>query len=130
MPPPLAFPIIWTTIGLLRTVSSVLLFRHMGFQLVQTPILALMLHLSIGDTWNTINNVEKRLGAAVPGVFCVWLSVVTAVTLYYKAYSTAGLVLLPSAVWISVANVLVFTIWKINGREPLYPYIKQTKAVW
>ena len=32
----------------------------------------LVLHLCIGDTWNTVNNVERRTGAAVPGVVLVW----------------------------------------------------------
>lgn len=31
----------------------------------------MVLHLSVGDTWNHINNVEKRLGVAVPVVFLV-----------------------------------------------------------
>lgn len=30
-------------------------------------------------------------------------------------------VLAPSAVWISIAVVLVTNIWWINGKEPLYP---------
>jgi tryptophan-rich sensory protein len=46
---------------------------------------------------------------------------VAAVRAYYKFVPLAGLVLLPSAVWISVANVLVYSIWALNGKEPLYP---------
>lgn len=37
----------------------------------------MVFHLSVGDTWNHINNVEKRLGVAVPVVFIV-VSVVIA----------------------------------------------------
>ena len=42
-----------------------------GNKLVTEPIAAMVLHLSVGDTWNHINNVEKRLGVAVPVVFLV-----------------------------------------------------------
>lgn len=120
MPPPFVFPIVWTTIAVLRTVSSSIIFENSG-SLLARPLLFFYLHLCVGDVWNTINNVEKRLGAAVPGVFAVWLSVVAAVRAYYKFVPLAGLVLLPSAVWISIANVLVCSIWALNGKEPLYP---------
>lgn len=47
------------------------MFEALGGKLVTTPIAAMVLHLSVGDTWNHINNVEKRLGVAVPVVFLV-----------------------------------------------------------
>ncbi len=56
------------------------------------------------------------------GVFLVWLSVVNAVRLYNQTLPLAAKVLLPSAVWISIANVLVFSIWRLNGSEPFYPH--------
>jgi len=34
----------------------------------------MFLHLAVGDTWNNINNVEKKLGTAVLGVGAVVLS--------------------------------------------------------
>jgi hypothetical protein len=42
--------------------------------------------------WNTINNVEKRAGTSVPGAMVVWMSVVAAVTAYYRTLPLAGLV--------------------------------------
>lgn len=121
MPPPKVFPFIWITIGVLRAVSSTMVFEALGGKLVTTPIAAMVLHLSVGDTWNHINNVEKRLGVAVPVVFLVWLSVAHAAFRYYQALPKAGLVLLPSVVWIAVANLLVQSIWRLNGKESLYP---------
>jgi tryptophan-rich sensory protein len=47
MPPPRAFPVIWITIGVLRTISSSLIYTHTG-SLLSKPLLAIMLHLSIG----------------------------------------------------------------------------------
>ena len=72
-PPPKAFPLIWTTIAFLRTISSYLVYQTSG--LMSKPILAMMAHLSIGDTWNTINNVERRMGTAALGVQFVMASV-------------------------------------------------------
>ncbi|CAM9800716.1 unnamed protein product [Ectocarpus sp. 6 AP-2014] len=123
MPPIKAFPVIWITIGVLRALSTAMasVWEALGGNLVATPIAAMVLHLSVGDTWNHINNVEKKLGVAVSGVFLVWLSVANAVYRYYQVLPKAGLVLLPSLLWISVANLLVQSIWRLNGKEPLYP---------
>lgn len=113
-PPPLAFPVIWSTIALLRTFSTVFIFQTTGTLLCK-PIFALMMHLSIGDTWNTINNVEKRLGTAVLGVSFVWASALYATKLYYETLPLAGKILFPSCVWLSVASLLVYSIWRMNS---------------
>ena len=60
-----------------RRYSSTLVWEAQG-HLLDPTLLALVLHLAVGDTWNTVNNVERRMGAAVPGVVCVWGSVVFA----------------------------------------------------
>jgi len=54
------------------------------------------------------------------------LSVYNVVFRYYRASATAGFLIAPSALWISVAAFLVYTIWKINpgpdGKcEPMLP---------
>jgi tryptophan-rich sensory protein len=123
-PPAKAFPIIWISIGVLRTIASSLVYETTN-TLLCPAIYALFLHLSIGDTWNTLTNVEDRQGASVPGVFCVWLSVINAVREYNLVLPLAAKVLAPSAVWITIANVLVFSIWRLNGSEPLYPFRKR-----
>lgn len=67
-PPAKAFPVIWISIGVLRTIASSLIYETTGTLLCE-PLYALFLHLSIGDTWNTIANKEDRTGAAVPGTY-------------------------------------------------------------
>jgi tryptophan-rich sensory protein len=114
-PAPRAFPIIWSTIALLRTVSSILVWKVTG-SLSCAPILFFVAHLAIGDTWNTINNVEKRLGTAVLGVQFVYLSVLIATQQYYQISPKAAYVLAPSAIWLSIANFLVFSIWRLNSQ--------------
>lgn len=98
--------------------------------LLNPVLLCIMLHLSIGDTWNCVNNVERRLGAAVPGVACVWASVLFAATQYSAVSPLAGQLLGLTAVWITVAGLLVADTWRINSAEqggewegePLFPY--------
>ena len=135
-PPGVTFPIMWVLIvAPLRAYASTLVLAAHGGAFLDPAVLALMLHLSIGDTWNTINNAERRLGAAVPGVFCVWLSVINAARVYGEADPTAGLCLAATSVWITVAGLLIFDTYRVNnadGDEPLYPYVGQasTKFAW
>jgi len=129
MPPPLTFPIVWTSIGVLRTIASVLIWESLNRTLVAVPLAAMMLHLSIGDTWNTINNKEQRKGTAVIGVGFVWMSAVAVTYLYFQTYRVAGMVLAPSVVWLSIASCLVYSIWALNGREGMIPMTKKKEML-
>ncbi|MEM6255868.1 MAG: tryptophan-rich sensory protein [Cyanobacteria bacterium P01_D01_bin.156] len=121
-PPPLAFPIIWMSIGVLRVISSYLVWRTMGQEYVSLALILFMAHLSLGDTWNTIFTVEGRLGAAVPVVVLGPLvSSVIVVFAYWNVVSLAGQLLLPMMIWLGVASALVVAIWRLNGSEPWYP---------
>lgn len=60
MPPPKVFPIVWISIAFLRAISSVLVWEASGRDLLALPLVAFLLHLSIGDTWNHITNVKKQ----------------------------------------------------------------------
>eukprot|EP00621_Florenciella_sp_RCC1693_P001438 CAMPEP_0182545920 /NCGR_PEP_ID=MMETSP1323-20130603/35243_1 /TAXON_ID=236787 /ORGANISM="Florenciella parvula, Strain RCC1693" /LENGTH=216 /DNA_ID=CAMNT_0024757105 /DNA_START=13 /DNA_END=663 /DNA_ORIENTATION=- len=127
-PPGIAFPFIWGTITVLRGVSSAVAFS--STQTFFTPAFAAMLlHLSIGDTWNTITNIEKRLGVSAVVAYLVAASVYTTTYLYYLASPLAGYLLAPSALWLTVATSLCTAIWRINSPlQPLYPVPSDNKA--
>ncbi|WP_414754096.1 TspO/MBR family protein [Anabaena sp. CCY 9910] len=121
-PPPLAFPIVWMIIAVLRVISSVLVWQQMNHQFLVIPFILFVVHLALGDTWNTIFTVERRLGAAVPVVILgPWLSAVVVTAIYWQTSPVAGMILSFSCVWLTVAAALVLRIWQLNGSEPLYP---------
>ncbi|MEH2166032.1 MAG: TspO/MBR family protein [Nostoc sp.] len=121
-PPPLVFPIVWMIIAVLRVISSVLVWQQMNHQFLVLPLILFVVNLALGDTWNTIFTVERRLGAAVPVVILgPWLSAVVVTAIYWQTNPIAGMTLSFSCVWLTIAAVLVFRIWQLNGSEPLYP---------
>ena len=121
-PPGIAFPFIWLTISVLRASSSTLIWRTCGKTLFSFPLLVLVAHLCIGDTWNCITNIEQRLGFSALTVLIVLASVYSEVAVYFTTLPLAGYLLAPSAVWISIATVLTWTIWRMNEpNEPLLP---------
>jgi translocator protein len=137
-PPGVVFPIMWLLIiAPLRAVASSMIYASTKCY-ANTAILTLMLHLSIGDVWNTINNVEKRYGVSVVGVLCVWLSKAYAAYQYYQIVPLAGKLLALPLIWLSIASSLIAATWRLNpdpntGKpEPLFPTVgdKKTKLVW
>ena len=68
-------------------------------------------------------------GAAVPGVACVLASACFAATQFYSVSEKAGSLLGLTAVWITVAGLLIADTWRIKAAEagskwegePLFP---------
>jgi benzodiazapine receptor len=126
-PPGVFFPIMWLLIiGPIRAYSASLVYETTG-SYACAAILAFMLHLTVGDIWNTVNNVEKRVGASAGGVLFVLLSAINAAYQYYQAEPFAGNMLGLTIVWLSIAASLVNAIRLLNPDkatgeiEALYP---------
>jgi tryptophan-rich sensory protein len=141
-PPGFVFPIVWLLIiGPIRAVSSSMVYS-VTHQYSCIPLLCLMLHLSIGDIWNTINNIERRYGTSVIGVGLVWLSAAFAAYQYSLVNPLAGKLLSLPLVWLSIASSLIIRTWQLNPSpttgqpEPLLPTKNKdddgtiTKLVW
>merc|ERR1719491_971996 len=99
--------------------------------------MAFILHLTLGDVWNTINNAEQRYGAAVVGVSGVVLSAAYAATQYAAVDPFAGQLLGGTCLWLVTAAALITDTWRLNPdangeKVPLYP-IKgeaETSFLW
>ena len=132
-PPGVVFPIMWLLIiGPLRAYSSTLVVQANEGLFCTPATLALIFHVTCGDIWNTINNTEKRYGAAVVGVLTVWASAVFAATQYFAVDPLAGKCLGATVIWLTIASALITDTWRLNPsadgkKDPLYP-TKETSA--
>lgn len=135
-PPGIVFPIMWVLlIGPARAYSSSLVFQANGGHLFDPALLSIALHLTVGDIWNTINNTEKRYGAAVVGVLCVVASAAFAATQFYQADPLAGQILGATLLWLTTASALITDTWRLNPnangqRDPLYPVKGETQTTF
>ena len=126
-PPGFIFPIMWLLIiGPIRAYSSSLIVEANAGIFCTPETMALIFHLTIGDIWNTINNTEKRYGAAVVGVLGVVLSAAYASLQYYHVLPLAGKLLGATLLWLVTASALITDTWRLNpnadgNRDPLYP---------
>lgn len=114
-PPGVVFPIVWLLlIGPLRAYTTSMIYSATGGQYASFAILSLMFHLSIGDVWNTINNVERRYGTSVLGIICVYFSAAFAAFSYYQVLPLAGQLLSLKMIWLTIASSLIIQTWRIN----------------
>jgi len=114
-PPGFIFPIVWLLlIGPLRAATTALIYSVNGGVYASAAILSLMLHLSIGDIWNTINNVERRYGTSVLGICFVYVSAAFAAFQYYQVMPLAGQLLALKLIWLTIASSLIVATWTLN----------------
>jgi tryptophan-rich sensory protein len=77
---------------------------------------------TICDTWQYINNTQARLGIAALWItVLIWTSALATAASYYSAVPAAGWLLAPLLLWLTVAAALSWSIWALNGRQPLLP---------
>ena len=90
-PPGIFFPIMWCLIITpLRALSSVAVHNATGGVAAVETTKWLVLHLCVGDVWNTINNVEGRLGTSALLVPLVVFSALNAGRQYAAVSAKAG----------------------------------------
>lgn len=127
-PPGIAFAIGWPllTFGC-RAFAGAMVVQAMGGIYATPAIMSLMFHFCIGTLWNTVNNVERRLGVSVILLYGLWLSKAFAAFQFYKVTPLAGKLMAATLTWITAACALETRTWQINPDpdtnklEPLLP---------
>jgi len=121
-PPNFIFPLVWTPLKFFQALATVMVWREMRRDALRIPMLAFFLQACLGDLWNYVFFQNKYIGAGVVVILSLLASVFYTIYEYYHAYEPAGLLLIPTAVWLIVASALNIHIWVLNGKEALYPY--------
>merc|ERR1719162_1087711 len=127
-PPGIAFVFGWPllTFGL-RAITGAMIVEASGGRYATPALMSLMLHLVVGDLWNTVNNVEDRLGFSVVLIYLLWLTKAFAALQFTKVQPLAGKLLAVTLTWLTAAVALLTRTWQINpdpltGKlEPLLP---------
>jgi translocator protein len=126
-PPGVVFALMWPlfVFGLRATTAAMVLAETGKFA---TPaIMMLMAHLSVGNLWNTVNNIERRLGPSVILLYALAFTKAATALVFYKVTPLAGKLLALTMTWLTAAAVLETQTWRINPdpdtgkKEPLYP---------
>jgi tryptophan-rich sensory protein len=126
-PPGYVFAIMWPlfVFGTRAVTAATVVSKTSRY--ADPAIMALMLHLCVANLWNTVNNVERRLGVSVIVLYALWITKAYAAVRFHRVDAVAGRLLASTLTWLTAAAALETNTWLINPDpdtgepEPLYP---------
>jgi len=81
------------------------------------PLLAYCTHLSLGDAWNKVFFGLECTGRGLAVIFTFWSALWFCAYLFGRKDRIAGLLLLPTCLWVTVATILNWSIYRLNRQE-------------
>lgn len=109
------FPTVWTPLYLMIAASGWLVWREAGVAGAFVPLLVYLLQLALNAGWSAIFFGLRRPGLAFAEVLLLWVSIALNIALFWPISTTAALLLVPYLVWVSIASVLNFQVWRLNA---------------
>jgi tryptophan-rich sensory protein len=88
-----------------------------GARLLLVPLLAYCAHLSLGDAWNKVFFGTVSTGRGLVVICAFWSVLWLSAYLFYHADPYAGLLLLPTCLWVTVAASLNWSIYLLNSER-------------
>lgn len=115
-PPPIAFPIVWTTLYADVAVTSARAIDALEGDARSAYVRALAVNLVLNAGWSWVFFRAHRVGGAVLAAGVLAASSVDLARRTWHAEPRAGLALVPYAGWCTFATVLSAAIWRRNRR--------------
>jgi tryptophan-rich sensory protein len=117
-PPGWIFPIMWLIVSKptqFIAVSKLIATQSKnGVDYPNLPLLAYCTHLALGDAWNKVFFGLQCTGRGLAVILTFWSVLWTCVYLFYQVDETAGLFLVPTGLWVTVAAALNWSIYFQN----------------
>jgi tryptophan-rich sensory protein len=115
-PPDWAFGPIWTVILALVAIAGALAWRDAGAGGKRPLVFAvLVINGALHIAWSWIFFRLRRPDWALIEVVLLWLSVLSLIAVLGRVSQTAGWLLVPYILWVSVAAFLNYRIVQLNG---------------
>lgn len=111
-PPPIAFPIVWTTLYVLMSVAAArVAWKDVGGH----AIAFWALQIALNTLWTPVFFGANKVGAALVVIVLLWLAIAATTWLFFTIDRIAGALMVPYLAWVSLATALNFSIWRLNA---------------
>lgn len=121
-PPPIVFPIVWSTLYFLMGLSLAMVCSAWGARYQLPAIMAFVLQFLLNLAWSPVFFAAHEITAAFVVILLMDLAAVLTIWLFFKVRRTAALLLLPYLAWILFATLLTWQVLQLNpdldGKEP------------
>lgn len=109
------FPTVWTPLYVMIAASGWLVWREAGVAGALLPLVVYVLQLSLNAGWSAIFFGLRKPGLAFAEVVLLWVAVALNIALFWPISATAALLLVPYLVWVTIASVLNYQVWRMNA---------------
>lgn len=114
-PPAWAFGPIWTTLYILMGIALFLVWRKGLFrQDVKIAIAVFGIQLILNFFWTIIFFGFRSITGGLIEIIFLWIAILVNIILFYRISKTAGLLLVPYIIWVTIASYLNYTVYLLN----------------
>jgi len=109
-----AFPLAWTTIFFLGSVSALLAYNKSLGSLRVVIVALFLVNAVLNVLWSLLFFKLHLIGPAFMEMLLLEASVIMLITVIWRVSKTASWLLVPYAVWVAFAVYLTFEIMRLN----------------
>lgn len=113
-PPSFVLAPVWTALYILMAGAAWLVWRQAGFKEARVALGLSLLQLILNGAWPWLFFGLHRPGLAAGEIVGLWLAVFLTILAFSRHSLTAGLLLVPYLLWLTIAVVLNVLIWQLN----------------
>ena len=114
-PPSWLFGPVWTVLYSVMAVAAWQVWREGGWKAQKKPLGLYLVQWGLNALWTPLFFGLHRPGQAFAEILALDVAVLATLLAFWRVRSTAGLLLVPYALWVAFATVLNFTIWRLNA---------------
>lgn len=115
-PPDWLFAPVWTALFVLMGISLFLVWRRGVKDHRVKPALAVFaVQLILNILWSVLFFGLRSPLAGLIDISILWIAILVTILSFMKISKTAGLLLIPYILWVSLAAALNFSIWRLNA---------------
>ncbi|MGL9618913.1 TspO/MBR family protein [Bradyrhizobium sp. U531] len=111
VPPNWAFPVAWTILYVMIAIAGWRTFRR---EPRGKAMLVWFPQLALNFAWSPVMFTMHQIGAALVILACLFVAIVTYISLEVSRDKLAAALFVPYAAWVAFAGVLNAAIWRMN----------------
>ncbi len=114
-PPAWAFGPIWTTLYILMGIALFLVWRKgLERQDVKIAVIVFGVQLILNFFWTIIFFGFRSITGGLIEIIFLWIAILVNIILFYRISKTAGILLVPYIIWVTIASYLNYTVYLLN----------------
>jgi tryptophan-rich sensory protein len=114
-PPNAVFGPVWTTLYALMGVALFLVWRRgLAVPGVKPAFILFWVQLGVNLSWSIVFFGDRSILGGLVIIISLWVLVLITMLRFFRISKTAGSLLVPYLVWLSIATALNIQIWRLN----------------